>query len=70
MDHWQCSSQLHVHEGGILTGNLHRAFTLRTVAWQHPIVVKLVVMKEMTVVGIVVAAVVVRDGEGLCLIEV
>lgn len=70
MDHRQRSSQLHVKVGGILTGNLHRAFTLRTVARQHPIVVELVVMKEVTVVGIVVAAVVVGDGERLCLIEV
>lgn len=69
MDDWQCSSQLHVHVGRILTGNLHRAFTLRTIALQHPVVVELVVVKEVTVVSVVVAAVVVGDGEGLRLIE-
>lgn len=69
MDHWQCSSQLHIQVGGILTGDPHRAFTLRTAARLHLVVVELVVMEEVTVVGIVVAAVVVGDGGWLGLTE-
>lgn len=57
MGHRQSSSQLHIPVGGILTGHLHRAFTLR-------IVVELVV-----IVGVVVAAVVVGDGGWLGLTE-
>lgn len=69
MDYWQRSSQLHIQVGGILTGNLHRAFALRTVARLHFIVVEMVVMEEMTIVGIVVAVVVVGDGGWLRLTE-
>lgn len=69
MDHWQRSSQLHIQVGGILAGNLDRALTLRTAARLHLIVVELVVMEEVTVVGIVVAAVVVGDGGWLGLTE-
>lgn len=50
MNHRQRSGQLHIQVGGILAGDVHRAFTLR-------IVVALVV-----IVGVVVAAVVVGDG--------